>query len=67
LVRRLREPDRALWHETLPSLSKPWERVFSDIQKQKTCMDPKRDSRGRKCIPDQVSDEVELEPEKKAT
>jgi len=56
----------ALWHETLPSLSKPWERVFSDIQDKKNARIPKRDSRAPKCIPNQVSDEVELEPEKKA-
>src|SRR6266481_7786926 len=31
---------RALWHETLPSLSKPWERVVSDIQKQKNAWTP---------------------------
>jgi hypothetical protein len=40
--------------------------MFSDIQNQKKCARPKRDSPARKCIPDQVSDEVELEPEKKA-
>jgi hypothetical protein len=40
--------------------------VFSDIENEKICLRPIRDSLTQKCISGQVSDEVELEPEKKA-
>ena len=56
----------ASWHETLPSICKEWERVFSDTERTKKCMGPKRDSLTPKCTPNQIPDNAELDPEKKA-